>query len=395
MSDSPPGGHRIGAGARAGTAVLTVVVLALVALVVLLRSGSGQVPYVEQPAGSHQLTAAAPLNSVVQDQGNSVPLPDGRTLWMFADSAQLTHRPTFFVTSSAGIATGDSLRLKYLTGASGTPIEFLPRTDAEKANQVPGDHYTAIWPTGATTLTDGRIIIAYAKYAVRFKPKAQFDFLAGGLFEYRYRSGGLHLFGSKPATRLADDLWRGGDGPVASPVYYQGYVYFYRCENFRCWSLRTTPAGLARRGAYQWWTGSGWNHDYHARVQVTFGSDVPGRNPSIAYSPALGLFTMADTSGGIQATQARIWVARDPWGPWSRAAAFPLPSCPKDGCYTINIHPQESPAGTLRVSFATNGIGPYVRVVDVPIRIENTGPVPIVLTATAPTPTSSPPTSSP
>ena len=34
------------------------------------------------------------------------------------------------------------------------------------------------------------------------------------------------------------------------------------------------------------------------------------------------------------AAQGLLWVARNPWGPWSRAAPFALPGCPTGGCYT-------------------------------------------------------------
>ena len=325
---------------------------------------------------SRQLSGIPPLQTLIQDQGNTIALPDGRTLWIFADTAQLNRQPKFFVTSSAGLASGTGLRLDYLTDAAGAPIEFLPRTPAERADQVPGQHYTAIWPTGATALPDGRIVIAYAKYAVRLAPKVAFDFLAGGLFTYRYpgwNSSTRGLVGAgrsaQPAQRFADDIWTQQDGPIASPVYSDGYVYFTRCPEFRCYSVRSTVPELADRAAYRWWTGSGWSRNVSRRAQISFGSDVPGRNPSIAWSAALNLFVMADTSGGIQSTQGLLWVARQPWGPWSRAAPFRLPDCPSGGCYTLNVHPDRSPPGTLRVSFATSGVGPYVRVVDVPVRL--------------------------
>jgi hypothetical protein len=216
---------------------------------------------------------------------------------------------------------------------------------------------------------------------VNVKPQARFDFVAGGLFEYRFTAG-RSLLGAEPATRLADDIWARADGPVASPLYADGFVYFYRCEDFSCYALRTTPAGLADRRTYTWRSADGWSFDKAKRTKVAFGSDVPGRNPSIAYSPALEVYTMADTSGGIQSNEGLLWVARRPWGPWSRAAPFPLPECPKDGCYTINVHPQQSAEGYLRVSFATNGTGPYVRIVDVPIRVDTSGAEPTIRTHT-------------
>jgi hypothetical protein len=352
---------------RWATVLLVLVVLALIAVgLSALQRVSNRLDEVAVPRLSQRVAAAPPFGDVVQDQGNTVTLDGGRTLWIFADTAKTAGRPRFFVTSSAAIAIGDDLRITYLRGRNGHPIEFLPRTAGERADQVQGKHYTAIWPTGATSLPDGRIVIAYAKYAVHFEPTARFDFKAGGLFEYRAPE---RTANARPATRLADDIWTVADGPVASPLYFQGYVYFYRCEDFSCFSLRTTPARLADKASYQWWNGGGWGVQ-SGRAKIAFGSDVPGRNPSIAWSSALGVFTMTDTTGGIQDDEGRLWVAKTPWGPWSDAARFPLPECPKQGCYTLNVHPQQSPPGTLRVSFATNGLGPYVRVVDVPVAVD-------------------------
>jgi hypothetical protein len=376
-----------------GRILRTLIVLLIgVGVFGLLRFGAAQPPAIPGPGASALVSGAPPLQSLIQDQGNTVSLPGGRTLWIFADTANLTAQPRFFVTSSAGVAVGRSLRLDYLTNKSGTPIEFLPRTPAERAGQVPGVSYTAIWPTGATALPDGRIVIAYAKYQVRMKPKVDFVFLAGGLFTYRFDDADL----SKPANRFADDLWTPADGPIASPVYWHGFVYFTRCEHFRCYSARSTPALMADRTSYRWWTGTDWSADVAARVPMVIGSDVPGQNPSIAYSPTLNLFTMTDTSGGIQSGRGLLWVARDPWGPWSRSASFPMPQCPSGGCYTLNVHPEQSAPGSLRISFATNGVGPYVRVIDVPVRVDDAGLIPGISTHTMTTcPNPQPPALSP
>ncbi len=352
---------------RPWLAFLLVLVLILAAGAVVIFVAARPTP-IAAPVLSSQVSGIPPLQTLIQDQGSTVALPDGRTLWIFADTAQLKKAPRFFVTSSAGIATGTDLQLRYLTNRRGVPIEFLPRNRQEKADQVQGKHYTAIWPTGSTTLPDGRILIAYAKYAVRMVPEPDFDFLAGGLFTYRY-PGWSGTAKDRPAERFADDIWTPNDGPIASPVYSEGYVYFSRCEDFRCYSIRSSVPDLADRTGYRWWTGSDWSSDVTRRAQITFGSDVPGRNPSMAWSNQLKVFVIADTSGGIQDDEGRLWVARHPWGPWSRAAPFALPDCPSTGCYTLNVHPDRSPPGTVRVSFATSGIGPYVRVVDVPVRL--------------------------
>ena|SRR5690349_6965024 len=134
-----------------------------------------------QPAKGAQLWAKAPLNNIHQDQGSSIALPDGRTLWIFADTFQLYTQPKFFITSSAGLTTRNSWQLSY-SQSKGIPTEFLPRTPAERADNQAGDHYQAVWPTGSTELPDGRIIISYAKYRVLVKTQ-DFQFLGAGPFE--------------------------------------------------------------------------------------------------------------------------------------------------------------------------------------------------------------------
>ena len=318
-----------------------------------------------EPAQGVQLWAKAPLGDIHQDQGSSIALPDGRTLWIFADTFQLYNDPKFFITSSAGLTKGDSLQLHYST-TKGVPTEFLPRTPAERADRKDGDHYQAVWPTGSTELPDGRILISYARYRVLAKEK-DFQFLGGGLFEYRYRSSRALTDGGH-ATRIASDLWTPADGEVRSPVYADGYVYFHQCRDLRCESLRTTPDALTDRTSYRWWTGSDWSSNREQAQAVPFGSGHPGGNASVVRLRSGG-YAMADTEVGAVATSGQLWVAANPWGPWSPAAVFAFPRCPAPGCYGLNLHPSQSTSEQLRISYATNGIGPFVRVVDVPVWI--------------------------
>ena len=308
------------------------------------------------------------FTGLVQDQGNTVTLPDGRTLWIFADTVQEKGDPAFVLTSSAAVADPGSVFLRYVTDARGVPVEFLPRTRAERAQTRNGKRYVAVWPTGATTLPDGRVVVAYTKYLVDVQPQS-FTFQAAGLYEYRPPADG-DLAGAGPARRLADDVWTASDGAVASPVSAGRWVYFTQCEDSRCYSLRAPAGALADRDSYVWWTGRGWSRARADRAPMTYGSDRPGRNLPTAYLPEAGVYATVDTSGGIQSSTGLIWVAPRPWGPWSKVAKFPLPGCTsEDGCYTLNVHPGESTGRTVRVSYATAHDGPHVHVVDVPVSI--------------------------
>ncbi|HST81504.1 MAG TPA: DUF4185 domain-containing protein [Kineosporiaceae bacterium] len=318
-----------------------------------------------QLAQGVQLWAGHPLGNIHQDQGSTIALPDGRTLWIFADTFQLYNAPKFFVTSSAAVVEPNSWQLHYSTTA-GIPTEFLPRTPAERADQKSGDHYQAVWPTGSTTLPDGRIIISYDKYRVLVKEQ-DFQYLGAGLFEYRYRSSKALTHGGH-ATRIASDIWTADDGEMRSPVYADGYVYFQQCRDLRCQALRVASDQLAHRDAYRWWTGSAWASNRSLAQDIVVGSGYPGGNASVVRLKS-GDYAMADTEVGAVGTAGQIWVAPDPWGPWSPAARFEFPRCPAPGCYGLNIHPSQSTDDRLRISYSTNGIGPFVRVVDVPVWI--------------------------
>ena len=341
--------------------------LAAFGLLLLPRLVDGGYDVPEGAASGERLVSRYP--AVVQDQGNTVTLADGRTLWIFADTAQAEAEPHFFVTSSAAVSDPGSVYLRFTTDRRGLPLEFLPRTPAERAQTVHGERYLGLWPTGATTLADGRVVIAYTKYVVGIRPQS-FTFRAAGLFAWSPPRDG-DVAGAGPARRIADDIWGPADGAVASPVAVGRYVYFTQCDGGRCYSARVPASRLAERAAYRWWTGVGWSERRADRRPMTYGSDHPGRNPPTAYLPAAGVFATVDTSGGIPSRTGLIWVAPRPWGPWSEAARFPLPGCtPADGCYTLNVHPGASTERSVRVSYATAHDGPHVHVLDVPVAVD-------------------------
>ncbi len=328
-------------------------------------------------AAGSQLWAPGPLSDIHQDQGSSILLPDGRTLWIFADTFQLYNDPKFFTTSAAGVTNPGSWKLQYSMGSAADrssglryPAEFMPRTLFERTDRKAGDYYQAVWPTGSTQLPDGRIIISYAKYRVLLKTH-EFTFMGAGLFQFTYR--GLQRFAAgDQARRIANDIWTAWDGEVRSPIYAGGFVYFTQCEDLRCYSLRSTPAGMTRRSGYTWWTGAGWSTNAGARQQITVTTHHPGGNPSIVRLKSR-LYAMADTEAGSVSAIGHFWVAPHPWGPWSAAASFRMPKCPAPGCYGLNLHAEASRGSWLRVSYATNGVGPFVRVDDVPVRIDPGG----------------------
>jgi hypothetical protein len=322
-----------------------------------------------QPVPRGRVQAPAPQDDVLQDQGTPVTLPDGRSMWIFADTADIFTGPWIFLTSSAGFAEPDAPNnLRFVLNEGMRPTELLPRQPDEMPNQ---DHsaYYGVWPMGATHLPDGRILISYSKYHVTLTPRV-FTFEASGLFEYRY-PGYDKLAAPVSATRIADDLWTKLDGPVNSPVYANGHVHFLNC-GAECYSLRTTPAGLTDRTTYEWWTGAGWSKDRAARKPMVIGgTKKPGRSPYVQWVPQLGAYAMADTEIGAAGTTGLLWLASNPQGPWSAPIEYPMANCGVLGCYLPNIQPQASTADNLRIAYSSGGTwGPTIWTMDLPVTVK-------------------------
>jgi hypothetical protein len=337
-------------------------------------NGSGQLVGGGMLFGA-QLQALPPLADIRQDEGASIALPDGRTLYIFADTLHLHTTPKFFATSSAAVTDPRTpLRLEFASNPRGVPLEFLPREPDEKTSQVDGVRYTAVWPTGATTLPDGRTIIAYAKYDLVINPFTM-TFRGAGLYEFRYRDAAQFRNGGQ-ARRIADDIWKPDVGAVGTPTYHDGYVYFTLCEDLECYSMRVRPSGLADPAQYRWWTGDGWSTSKSDRSPMRFGASRPGHNPSVVWVPAVGAFVMADTVAGSAARSGMIWVSPNPWGPWSVPASVGLTRCSSGGCYGLNVQASQSTAGTIRISYSpvmVNRVGPYVYLIDQAVRVSNGG----------------------
>jgi hypothetical protein len=323
-----------------------------------------------------QLQALPPLADIRQDEGASVSLPDGRTLYVFADTLHLHTTPKFFATSSGALTDPRTpLRLEYAANPRGVPLEFMPREPDEKTSQVNGVRYTAVWPTGATNLPDGRTIIAYSKYDIVIQPRPSMTFRGAGLYEFRYQDAARFRNGGQ-AHRIADDIWQPDTGAVGTPTYHDGFVYFTLCEDLECYSLRAAPGGLADVAQYRWWTGDGWSPSKADRSPMRFGASRPGHNPSVVWVPAVDAFVMADTVAGSVARSGLIWVSPNPWGPWSVPATVGLTRCSSKGCYGLNVQAAQSTANTIRISYSpvmVKTVGPFVYLIDQAVRVSNGG----------------------
>ena len=308
-----------------------------------------------------------------QDQGNSVRCrrPDAVDLRRHRAERR---RPTFFVTSSAGVA--DPGRHACATCSTPAPARRPSSCRARRRARAASrdERYVAIWPTGATVLPDGRIVIAYTKYLVNGDP-ARFYFLAAGSTPTGHPPPAPA--GSSAPGRPADRRRHldAGDGRSPRRSWPAGTSTSPSARSQRCYSLRAPAGQVAERSAYRWWTGDGgWSATAADRAPMRYGDDHPGRNPPTAYLARSRVWVTVDTSHGIQSDSGLIWVAPRPWGPWSKVAKFDAAALhPRGRLLHAERAPGGSPPGMLRVSYATAHDGPHVRVVDVPIAVHPGG----------------------
>ena len=109
---------------------------------------------------------------------------------------------------------------------------------------------------------------------------------------------------------------------------------------------------------------------------MSFGASRPGHNPSVVYVPAVDAYLMADTEAGSVAPNGLLWVAPNPWGPWSVPASVGLTRCSVRGCYGLNVQAVGSTKRSVRISYSpvmVNRVGPFVYLIDQVVKVSNGG----------------------
>lgn len=298
------------------------------------------------------------------DDAYSVPLPDGRILWLFGDTfiaptGRERRADCAFIHNSVAIQGGldpSTASIDFAWGdAGGAPTAMFTMEDD-----------TYLWPLDAT-IVDGRLL-AFFMQVRSTRPDLVSRF---GAWEAEGSLGFFDVVGWQ--ARMVDNpteapqRWTCRDvrrpaadaGAVLGTALLQGdghlYAYSHRADGgVICrWPLGVAAAGDLTQPL--WWDGRGWAADADAATVA-----VPAAPTEFTvHRGANGTFVLTETAGTF-ATAARLrlrWADR-PEGPWSDPVDVFQPdehTRPDVLLYAGKSHPQLA-GSALITTYASNGL---------------------------------------
>jgi hypothetical protein len=261
---------------------------------------------------------------VGQDGGQSIPLDDGRSLFLFSDtllapppSPLPSHRGWFLGNCAAiGAATTQTLplamaELSYITDASGRPRELLPLTIVERAAGL------RLWPEHGLCLDD-KVIFFYL--AIR-----QYESGTWGFAEVGTGLATLDLSTGHCVRWMDGNEWR--PWPSLPPDCHCGvqlmrldavvYIFCSRPRGLHseAFLARVPVAEMTQPRCYEFFRGEGpvWTQNFaEARPLTQCSSEY-----SVAFNQHLGCYLMTYVEAHTK--QLCLRTAPEPWGPYSEA----------------------------------------------------------------------------
>ena len=291
-----------------------------------------------------------PTSVKARDVGASA-LIGSRLLWVFGDTLFNPASVDGSNLRSSTAAWADPtqpLTLSEPVDANGAPQQFLPFTAEETqfnaSTGTPQDRI-AVWSGAPITVGVDEGIVWYLKTHIR-----------PGFLNYEHLGVGLARIksGQTTATREPELLFGPTEPLFVNPARFGDWVYLYGNAGHgagnRLMLARVPLTQVGQRGAYEFWTGTGWSQRLESAVAL-FGN-VPGEL-SVSYNPHLGAYlaVYADVLAG----QAVARLASQPQGPWGPAVnLFKMRAAQTQGfSYAAREHPHLSRDGgrTLFITY--------------------------------------------
>lgn len=274
------------------------------------------------------------------DATYSIPLPDGKTLWMFGDTMINTvdkngiHPHGGFVRNSAVVQNGATFTT--ITGGTrARPASFLS----------PADPKQWYWPGHG--IADGTSIYLFMG-KIKQTGSGAWGFASAG-------SDLVQLNRSNLAVERVTTL-PGGDTTTwgTSVMRHGAYTYVYGMESgpgpFDRWAkvARATNGNLG--GAWEYWNGSGWTTDSHAAAHI-----ADGVSNSYSVFPTRTGFAMAsqDIFLGTTLYARTAPTPIGPWSDWKVADTGPRKRADQIS-YNALVHPEFTKSGQMLVSWNMN-----------------------------------------
>jgi len=270
----------------------------------------------------------------------SIPLPDGRLAWLFADT---------FIGGIVGDRRGPDTRLiqntivvqddACLTTVFGGTRE-VPRPLVE-----PRDADAWYWPASGY-VQGGELRILY--YRMRRTDAPVFNFRFDGTDVARFSLPDLRLIRVEPLVSEGNPMWGGAVVDAGS------YTYMFGVKGDGLRSLlhvARTPRGRLGDAPLEYWDGRGWNPD-------------PGASQPVTDDVTTSLSFLVDRDGWTLVTQdpllgedVTVRQAPAPEGPWTPKRVIARAPRPAGGfTYGAAIHPELSEGrSSMLLSYSVNG----------------------------------------
>ncbi len=290
------------------------------------------------------------------DAALSVPLGDGRILWLFGDS--------FLGDGSARTRDGavmvrNSIAVQHGLDASRATVTFhWKRDDKGPSSFFPDQGETWYWPGHGIALDADRVVVFLTK--VGYAP--------GTALGFEVLGHALAVLGNtaSPAGDWSVRVFNGPLGgrfvPAAALMRDGGYLVGLAVAHdggHDAALVRYTVKDLARGDATkaEWWNGSSWGADAAKAVVVIPDAGAEG---SLHRDKRSGLYVHTATLG-FGNTQIAVRTALQLTGPWSTPQAVFRPeesAQPNAFVYAAKAHPSLSADQTLLVTYVANSFDP-------------------------------------
>jgi len=333
-----------------------------------ISGGSAGITYLGPLTASQESTSGTILQ---RDAGISVPLPNGRDLWIFGDTSSFTataSQASDFVGGStaakgkyvpgkplkvlkdvqpAGTVAGSSAPSQFIPTPSDT---YMPDGSGRPCTPANGAVYTARWPTGAAMFENQQqILVTYTDVCVT--SPTSFTVEGWGFMAYSWRSGKLKTQPFDVFPPATDGAPLPPDRAYQSPLIHLGQVTFYTsmCTSLyiACTagtvSVTSVPENLIALASPS---------SYVAKPATTVGGTqwMPVNVSVAVYGAGLRLIEQTSIGG----TFVIFTTLASPAGPWHAAYSGTLPGCsttPKGFCYAFVGHPELGLLSPMIVSF--------------------------------------------
>lgn len=301
---------------------------------------------------------------VGSDCAYSVPLSDGRTLWLFGDTWWGQVHGGKRVNST--LVMGNSIAVQHGKTPRDAQLEFVfGKMQGDKPTAFLSPRMPVGWFWFGHGTTEGKKLWLFLTHIVPTGEPGVFGFRSNGAWLAQIPDCSGHplrwrvLLHQLPFYHRTDNLHIVFGSAVWADARWT-FVYGTRDDRShtplkRALLVARVPKGrLLDFTRWQFWTQKGWSSAW--RESAPIGDDI-GAEFSVNYVPKLRRWTLVYSPATL-APEVRVRWAPSPTGPWSEPqTAYHCPDVQRGRrvfCYAAKAHPQLSAPDELLVTYATN-----------------------------------------